>query len=275
MVEREIKASIQKKEIKNGEIILSVKDLFVKNDKGRTVVKGVNFEVKEYEIFGIAGVSGNGQKELIEALTGLRKWEKGEVQFFGKKYDRFSSKLFRRLNISHIPEERTKFGVVANLPIYDNSVLRTYDNCNFCRGLILRYNNIKDFSKKIIKEYNVMAPSINTRIKFLSGGNIQKFILGREISTKKDFIIAAHPTYGLDISATRDIRDLLIKMRDEGSGILLVSEDLDEILEISDRFAIMYDGEFIEITKPGELSIEEIGLMLGGLKSKNREERLS
>ena len=275
MVEREIKPSMQKKEIKNGEIILSVKDLFVKNDKGRTVVKGVNFEVKEYEIFGIAGVSGNGQKELIEALTGLRKWEKGEVQFFGKKYDRFNSKLFRKLNISHIPEERTKFGVVANLPIYDNSVLRTYDNCNFCRGLILRYNNIKDFSKKIIKEYNVMAPSINTRIKFLSGGNIQKFILGREISTKKDFIIAAHPTYGLDISATRDIRDLLIKMRDEGSGILLVSEDLDEILEISDRFAIMYDGEFIRITKPGELSIEEIGLMLGGLKNKNREEKLS
>ncbi len=273
MVEREIKPLIEKKEIKNGEIILSVKDLFVKNDKGRNVVKGVNFLVKKYEIFGIAGVSGNGQKELIEAITGLRKWEKGEIVIFGKNYHKFNSKLFRKLNISHIPEERTKFGVVSNLPIYDNSVLRTYDNHPFYKGLLLRYNTIKDFSKKIVNDYNVMTPSINTKVKLLSGGNIQKFILGREISTKKDLIIAAHPTYGLDISATRYIRDLLIKMRDEGSAILLVSEDLDEILEVSDRFAIMYDGEFISITKPGELSIEEIGLLLGGMK--NKEEKIS
>ena len=275
MVEREIKPSIIKREVKNGEVLLSVKDIFVKNDKGKTSVKGVSFEVKKYEIFGIAGVSGNGQKELIEALTGLRKWEKGEVFFFGKEYNRFNSKLFRKLNVSHIPEERTKFGVVANLPIYDNSVLRTYDNQPFYKGLILKYNLIKEFSKKIVKDYNVITPSINTKVKLLSGGNIQKFILGREISTKKEFIIAAHPTYGLDISATRYIRDLLIKMRDEGSAILLVSEDLDEILEVSDRFAIMYEGEFICITKPGELPIEDIGLMLGGLRSKKKEEKIS
>lgn len=275
MVEREIKPSIIKKEVSKGEVLLSVKDLFVKNDKGKISVKGVSFDVKKYEIFGIAGVSGNGQKELIEALTGLRKWEKGEVVFFNKNFNKFDSKIFKNLNVSHIPEERTKFGVVANLPLYDNSVLRSYDKEPFYKNFILQYNLIKDFSKEIVNDYNVVTPSINTKVKLLSGGNIQKFILGREISTKKDFIIAAHPTYGLDISATRYIRDLLIKVRDEGSGVLLVSEDLDEILEISDRFAIMYEGEFVCITKPGELSIEEIGLYLGGLKIKDKEVKAS
>lgn len=269
MVERDISIVTKKKVDINGEPVLSVKDLYVKNDKGRTVVKGVTFDVKKYEIFGIAGVSGNGQKELVEALTGLRKWEKGEIILFDKKYNKFSSKLFRKLNASHIPEERTKHGVVPNLPIYDNSVLRTYDNEPFNRGIFLKYNQIKEFSKRVVKEYNVVTPSINTKIKLLSGGNIQKFILGREISIKKELIIAAHPTYGLDISATRYIRDLLVKMRDEGSAVLLVSEDLDEILEISDRFAIMYDGKFMAITKPGELSIEEIGLLIGGVEKKS------
>lgn len=273
MVEREVKSSITKKEVGNREIIFSVKNLFVKNDKGKIVVKGINFDVKNYEIFGIAGVSGNGQKELIEAITGLRKWEKGEITIFNNKFLKFNSKIFKKLKISHIPEERTKFGVVSNLPIYDNSVLRTYDTYPFYKGLILNYKKIKEFAKEVVKKYNVITPSINTKVKFLSGGNIQKFILGREISTKSDFIIASHPTYGLDILATRYIRDLLIKMRDEGSGILLVSEDLDEILELSDRFAIMFEGEFITITKPGALSLEEIGLMLGGLKGKKEGEK--
>lgn len=265
MVEREISFKITKKEIEPQEVVLSVKDLYVRNDKGMLTVKGVSFDLRKYEILGIAGVSGNGQKELIEALTGLRKIEKGEIYFFGKKIENFNSKVFRNLDIAHIPEERTKFGIVPNLQIIENSVLRVYDKKPFLNRLSLNFKSIKEFSEKIVKNYNVSTPSLLIKVKNLSGGNIQKFILGREIETKKDLIIAAHPTYGLDISATRYIRECLVKMRDEGSAILLVSEDLDEILEISDRIAVMYEGKFLKLGDIKDFSIDEIGLLMGGV----------
>ncbi len=265
MVEREISFKITKKEIKPQEVVLSVKDLYVRNDKGMLTVKGVSFDLRKYEILGIAGVSGNGQKELIEALTGLRKIEKGEIYFFGKKIENLNSKVFRNLDIAHIPEERTKFGIVPNLQIIENSVLRVYDKKPFLNKLSLNFRSIREFSEKIVKNYNVSTPSLSIKVKNLSGGNIQKFILGREIETKKDLIIAAHPTYGLDISATRYIRECLVKMRDEGSAILLVSEDLDEILEISDRVAVMYEGKFLKLGDIKDFSIDEIGLLMGGV----------
>lgn len=265
MVEREISFKIDKKIVEPGEIVLKVKDLYVRNDKGLLTVKGVSFDLRKFEILGIAGVSGNGQKELIEALTGLRKIEKGEVYFFGKKVENLNSKVFRNFDIAHIPEERTKFGIVPNLQILENSVLRVYDKKPFLNKLSLNFKKIKEFSEKIVKNYNVSTPSLSIKVKNLSGGNIQKFILGREIETKRDLIIAAHPTYGLDISATRYIRECLIKMRDEGSAILLVSEDLDEVLEISDRVAVMYEGKFLKIGNTRDFSIDEIGLLMGGV----------
>lgn len=265
MVEREISFKITKKEIKPQEVVLSVKDLYVRNDKGMLTVKCVSFDLRKYEILGIAGVSGNGQKELIEALTGLRKIEKGEIYFFGKKIQNLNSKVFRNLDIAHIPEERTKFGIVPNLQIIENSVLRVYDKKPFLNKLSLNFRSIREFSEKIVKNYNVSTPSLSIKVKNLSGGNIQKFILGREIETKKDLIIAAHPTYGLDISSTRYIRECLVKMRDEGSAILLVSEDLDEILEISDRVAVMYEGKFLKLGDIKDFSIDEIGLLMGGV----------
>lgn len=265
MVEREISFKIDKKFVEPGEIVLKVKDLYVRNDKGLLTVKGVSFDLRKFEILGIAGVSGNGQKELIEALTGLRKIEKGEIYFFGKKVENLNSKVFRNFDIAHIPEERTKFGIVPNLQILENSVLRVYDKKPFLNKLSLNFKKIKEFSEKIVKNYNVSTPSLSIKVKNLSGGNIQKFILGREIETKRDLIIAAHPTYGLDISATRYIRECLIKMRDEGSAILLVSEDLDEVLEISDRVAVMYEGKFLKIGNTRDFSIDEIGLLMGGV----------
>ncbi|MDI6860598.1 MAG: ABC transporter ATP-binding protein [Caldisericia bacterium] len=265
MVEREVSFVITKKDVKPKEVVLSVKDLYVRNDKGMLTVKGVSFDLRRYEILGIAGVSGNGQKELIESLTGLRKIEKGEVYFFGKKIGNLNSKIFRNFDIAHIPEERTKFGIVPNLQIIENSVLRVYDKRPFLNKFSLNFKIIKDFSEKIVKNYNVSTPSVSIKVKNLSGGNIQKFILGREIETKKDLIIAAHPTYGLDISATRYIRECLVKMRDEGSAILIVSEDLDEILEISDRIAVMYEGKFMKIGDIKDFSIDEIGLLMGGV----------
>ncbi len=268
MVEREISFSVNRefKEDREKEVVLSVKNLYVKNDKGILSVKGVSFDLKRGEIFGIAGVSGNGQKELIEALTGLRKIEKGEICYFGKKCEKFNSKIFRKFNVAHIPEERTKIGVIPNLNVEENSILRVYDNEPFIKGFSLNFKKIKEFALNIIKKYNVATPSTNVKIKFLSGGNIQKFILGREIETKKDIIIAAHPTYGLDIQATRYIRDELLKMRNMESAILLVSEDLDEILEISDRIAVMYEGEFLKVDKKENFNIEEIGLLMGGVR---------
>jgi len=265
MVDREISFQIPKKSVTPKEVVLSVKDLYVKDDKGILKVLGVSFDLRKYEILGIAGVSGNGQKELIEAITGLRKIESGEIYYFGKKFNKFNSKIFRDLNVAHIPEERTKFGIVPNLQISLNSILRVYYKKPFLNRILLNNNKIIEFSQKIVKNYNVSTPTVSIKVKNLSGGNIQKFILGREIETKKDIIIAAHPTYGLDISATRYIRECLVKMRDEGSAILLVSEDLDEILEISDRIAVMFEGKFLKIGNKEDFTIDEIGLLMGGV----------
>jgi len=268
MVEREIIFNITKeKKDGNKEVVLSIKNLYVKNDKGLLSVKGVSFELRKGEIFGIAGVSGNGQRELVEALTGLRKIEKGEICYFGKKCEKFDSKIFRKFNVAHIPEERTKIGVVPNLNVEENAILRVYDKEPFTKGFGLNVKKIKEFALNIIKKYNVLTPSTNIKIKFLSGGNIQKFILGREIETKRDIIIAAHPTYGLDIQATRYIRNELLKMRNMGSAILLISEDLEEILEISDIIAVIYEGEFLKVDRKENFKIEEIGLLMGGVKS--------
>ncbi len=266
MVGKDISFNYKKNKFSSEKVALEVQNLWVKGDKGIYTIKDISFHINEGEILGVAGVSGNGQKELIEAITGLRKSEKGEIKIFGKSIGKKSAKDISNMKVAHIPEERLRYGAVANFPLYDNLILKSYDKEKFSKNGFINYKHVKECTDDIIKKYNVITPSIDTQIKLLSGGNIQKFICAREFEEQPKIIIAAHPTYGLDIAATDFIRKLLLQKKDEGCAILLVSEDLDEILNISDRVIVMFSGQINGQFIPEKISIEEIGLMMAGLK---------
>ncbi len=267
MVGREVVMKIEKKPAKPGEPVLIVKDLWVKNDLGEWAVKGLSFAVCSGEIFGIAGVEGNGQTELVEAITGLRRVEKGQVILMGKDVTNKSPSELYRLGLSHIPEDRHKLGLVLDMTVSENSILGIHRLRKFLGRLLnLKWRVIDKHAREIIKRFEIVAPGTRAPVRSLSGGNQQKLVVGRELSKSPQVIVAAQPTRGLDVAATEYIRKLLIKMRDEGKAVLLVSADLDEILQLSDRMAVMYEGEFMGIAKPEELTEERIGLMMGGYK---------
>ncbi|MBP7029828.1 MAG: ABC transporter ATP-binding protein [Spirochaetes bacterium] len=267
MVGREIVSTYEKKQKKEGKVALSVDDLWVKSDRDTFAVKGISFKINRGEILGIAGVSGNGQRQLVEVITGLRKPCKGKIEIFNHDISHKNAKEIFRLKVGHIPEERLVFGCVPNLSIMENSILKEYDSPSFCKNMILNFEKIQNHTRKLIEDFSITTVSINNPIKLLSGGNIQKFICAREFSSKPELLIAAHPTYGLDIAATDYIRRLFLKKRDEGCSILLVSEDLEEILTISDRVLVMFNGTISGIFIPGEISMEKIGLMMAGSTS--------
>ena len=246
--------------------VLIVKDLYVKNDLGLMAVKGVSFDVREGEIFGIAGVEGNGQDELVEAITGLRKVEKGKIIIDGVDVTNKGPIDLYRMGLSHIPGDRERYGLVLTFTIAENSVLSRQWEPEFTKGFRLDWKRVKEFALRLIKSFNILAPSIDATAKSLSGGNRQRLLVGRELSKRPKLVIAVHPTRGLDIASTMYIREILAKMRDEGKAVLLVSADLDEILQLSDRIAVMYEGEFMGIKRADEVTRKEVGLMMGGIR---------
>lgn len=266
MIGREVVFNIEKKDVEPGKTVLKVENLNVLSDRNLVAVKNLSFEVKEREILGIAGVSGNGQKELIEAITGLRKVVSGKIYIKDKDITNNHVKEFYKNGVGHIPEERMIYPIVPDFSLFKNTILKTWDKEEFQNGYFLDYKKVKSHTKKIIENFQVYTPSIYTKIKFLSGGNIQKFILGREFFENPIFLVAAHPTYGLDVGATEFIRKKLLELRDNGKAVLLVSEDLEEIFAISDRIAVMYEGEFMGIVNAKEAKLEDIGLMMAGSK---------
>ena len=219
------------------------------SDRRLPAVRDLSLEVRENEILDIAGVSGNGQQELVETITGLRLPIRGSVTMKGKPLDHADARKAHSLGITHVPEERIKYGIVPNLLLYENSVLKQHRDEPFSNWLQMNYGVIKDHAGRLVKGFQVDAPNINVRVKNLSGGNIQKLILGREISSGPDLLIAAHPTYGLDVGATEYVRRQIISLRDKGGAVLLVSEDLDELFMVCDRIAVMFNGRFMgEVT---------------------------
>ena len=264
MVGREVLFSLERKAMEPGGVVLDVKGLSVRGDRGNEAVRGVSLQVRRGEILGIAGVSGNGQRELVEAVTGLRKSHAGKTFLCGKDITNASARLIGDLGISHVPEERIKFGIVPNLFLYENSVLKQHRNRPFSRRLFLDYDAIRDHARGIVEHYRVSTPSLNEPLKNLSGGNIQKLILGREISGEHSLLVAAHPTYGLDVGATEYIRGLLLELREKGKGVLLISEDLEEIFELSDRIAVMFGGRVVGVVDRDRAVVEEVGLWMAG-----------
>ncbi|MDW7986985.1 MAG: ABC transporter ATP-binding protein [Nitrososphaerota archaeon] len=234
--------------------LLIVKDLVVKNDQGVVKVNRVSFEVRKGEIFGLIGVEGNGQKELIESITGLRKQLSGQIIFNNSKYSS---------SPSYIPEERMEVGVAPSLSVMKNAVLRDFEREEFSgRYGILKFSKIGEITNKIIHFMDVRTPNMNLPVKYLSGGNIQKLIVGRELMRGSELLIAEQPTAGLDVRSAYHVRKNLLKLASMGVGILLVSSDIDEVLEVCDRVAVMRDGRIVRIFNASEADPKRIGMYM-------------
>lgn len=264
MVGREVVFQLTKKACDPGDAALTVDDLHARSDRGTPALRGISFALCRGEILGVAGVAGNGQRELVEVLTGLRRAERGRVRILGKDMTRAGARRLSDAGVAHIPEERIRMGIVPGLSVEENLVLKRHHRPPFCRGGVLRLAAVRRFASLAIEEYRIQTPSPRTPAKLLSGGNIQKLILARELSGEPALVIAAHPTYGLDVGATEQIREILLRQRAAGAGILLVSEDLEEITELADRIAVLFRGEIMGVVAAGEARLEEIGLMMAG-----------
>jgi simple sugar transport system ATP-binding protein len=266
MVGRDIVFNINREKLDPGKKILAVENIHVIGDKGLPAVKDISFDLYENEIFGIAGVSGNGQRELAEAITGIRPISSGSVKINGKNITNKSPRYIYDHGVSHVPEERIRFGIAPGLFLYDNAILKQHHLKKFSKRYFLKYAQVKNHAKAIIKEFHVSTHSINNQIRNLSGGNIQKLILGREISEQPQLLVASHPTYGLDVGATEFLREHLLQLRKQGSGVLLFSEDLEEIFELCDRIAVIFDGQFMAVLDSDDEQLCDIGLMMAGSK---------
>ncbi len=264
MIGKEVIFNIKREKIKKGRTILSVEAINVVDDKGIPALKDISFKIHGNEILGIAGVAGNGQRELAEAITGIRKIISGRVTIKGKDITNISPRKIFDSGVSHVPEERIKFGIAPGLFLYDNAILKQHHLDKYSRNSLLQYDKIKMHTEQLINKFNVSAPSINTEIRNLSGGNIQKLILGREISQEPSLLVASHPTYGLDVGATQYLRELLLTRRKLGSAVLLFSEDLDEIFELCDKIAVIFEGRFTAILDADDRRLSDIGLLMAG-----------
>ncbi len=273
MVGREVSFKVNKKPAKPGDVVLDIKNLSVKNNKKVLGLKDFSIDVRAGEIVGIAGVEGNGQSELIEAITGLRKSESGTINFKNKDITRESIRNRINSGIAHIPEDRHKRGLVLDYTIEENMVLEVYDKKPFSNKGLLNKKEIKKYAEKIIDEFDVRSGEGSESIaRSLSGGNQQKAIIGREIELNPELLIAAQPTRGLDVGSIEYIHKRLVEQRDSGKAVLLVSLELDEILNVSDRIAIINNGELIGVVNADETNENEVGLMMAGIKGGEKHE---
>lgn len=273
MVGREVSFKVNKKPAKPGEVVLDIRNLSVKNNKKVLGLKDFSIDVRAGEIVGIAGVEGNGQSELIEAITGLRKSESGTINFKNKDITRESIRNRINSGIAHIPEDRHKRGLVLDYTIEENMVLEVYDKKPFSNKGLLNKKEIKKYAEKIIDEFDVRSgEGAESVARSLSGGNQQKAIIGREIELNPELLIAAQPTRGLDVGSIEYIHKRLVEQRDSGKAVLLISLELDEILNVSDRIAIINNGELIGIVNADETNENEVGLMMAGIKGGEKHE---
>ena len=245
---------------------LSLNDVWVRNSRGVEALKGVSLEIRQGEILGVAGVAGNGQGELIEALTGLHQPHRGTISLKGKDVTTLSAKGLFEAGVAHIPEDRNHMGIVPSMSVAENLVLRQYRYAPFARGEMLDWKEVTRFADTSIKDYEVATPSKDTLARLLSGGNVQKLILARELSGDPKLVVAAHPTYGLDVSAAALTHNLLLRQRERGAGVLLVSEDLDELLKLADRIAVLFAGKLMGIVDAETADREQLGLMMAGVE---------
>jgi simple sugar transport system ATP-binding protein len=270
MVGREVKPLLPQPP-KIGEARLRVDRLRAIGDRGTEMLRSVSIEVRAGEIVGVAGVSGNGQRELAECLSGLRKTIGGSIYLDGRDISNVSLIERMQAGMAYIPEERMRDGAIREFSVQENLFLRDHSDRKYRHGVFMDFGKMAARTRELVKEFSVKTPRIDTPLKNLSGGNIQKLIMARELSRQPKVLIAAQPTRGVDIGATEYIHKRLLEQRGEGIAILLISEDLDETQTLSDRIAVMYEGEIVGIVNRGEATVEQIGLMMAGI---SKEEAL-
>ncbi len=251
--------------LKSGPVRLEINELHAMGDRGTEALRGIDLQIHGGEIVGLAGVSGNGQRELAECLAGVRKTTRGSILL--DSVDVTSMPLKRRVDsgLAYIPEERMRDGAIREFSVEENIFLHDHASPRFTHGMFLDFARMKEFANTLVKNFSVKTPGLDTPIKNLSGGNIQKLIMARELSRQPKVLIAAQPTRGVDIGATEYIHQRLLQQREEGTAIFLISEDLDEITELSDRIAVLYEGRIMGIVERNQATLEQIGLMMAGI----------
>lgn len=264
MVGRDVEFHLQRSPGTRGGEALRLDNLWALSQRGLDALRGVSLTVNRGEIVGVAGVAGNGQTELVEVVTGLRQAASGTVRVLDRDVTNANARTVLEAGAAHIPEERMRTGIVGSMSVAENLILRRYRYPPFSRGMLLDPEAIMKFVRRMITEYSIATPDPRLPARALSGGNVQRLILAREFSGDPWLIVAAHPTSGLDVSATEQIHSLLLNRRERSAGILLVSEDLDEILALSDRIAVIYEGRIVGIVPAAAATRERLGLMMTG-----------
>ena len=264
MVGREVLFRLEKEPCQPGVPVLEVEELEALNDKNLPALRGVSLTVRAGEIVGIAGVAGNGQRELAEVITGLRAATAGDVRVNQTCVIDCSPREMIVAGVGHIPEDRVGVGLVGSMSVSDNLALKGYRGPELSRGPVLVPSAIQSFARRLIDAFDIATPGPETQVKFLSGGNLQKTILARELTACGGLLVAVHPTRGLDVGATEAVRKLLLAQRDQGTAVLLISEDLDELLAISDRVAVMFEGRVVDVVPAAGADVAALGLMMAG-----------
>jgi ABC-type uncharacterized transport system ATPase subunit len=271
MVGREVDLVVDRGPASPGEVVLEVTGLTGQDARQQTVLRGVDLFVRAGEILGVAGVQGNGQTELVEVLTGLRPATGGAVHILGEDVTNATPRRITELGVAHVPEDRQQDGLVLTFPIFDNMVLSTYYLEPYAEGPVIQPEEVYEYTDRAVKEFDVRTPSIMLPAQTLSGGNQQKLIVAREFSRPIKLMIAAQPTRGLDVGSIEYIHRQIVRKRDDGVAVLLVSVELDEIMALSDRIAVMYEGRIVGTVDADKVTREELGLMMAGVGAEKKE----
>ena len=264
MVGRAVSFKTEKQAANPKEVVLSVKDLVVNENRGVPAVKNLSLDVRAGEIVGLAGIDGNGQSELVEAITGLRKVESGRIVIKGEDMTNKRPRKITELGVGHVPEDRHRDGMVLDMTIAENIVLQTYYKEPFSKNGFLNYKNINEHARKLMSEFDVRAANELVSAGSLSGGNQQKAVIAREIDLNPDLLVVSQPTRGLDVGAIEYIRKRLIAERDKGKAVLVISFELDEILDVSDRIAVIHDGKIQGMLDASQTNKQELGILMAG-----------
>ena len=266
MTGHDIELPVNNDERRDGETVLSIKDLTVMSDRKTKALDCLSLDVRAGEIVGLAGVSGNGQRELSEAINGLRHVESGTITFFGKEIQNLTPRQVIDAGMGYIPEERNTEGIVPSFSIRENFILKDASDSSFSSRSVLNRKKIDEYAETLVKDFDVRCPGIGTAAGSLSGGNIQKVILAREIERRPRFLIAVYPTRGLDLGAVEFIHQQLLSIRESGIGVLLISEELDEIMSLSDRIAVIYKGSIQKVLMHDEATTARLGVLMAGVR---------
>jgi len=266
MVGRPVDLVVDKTPATLGEVVLQVRDLYVADQRDQMTVNGLSFEVRAGEIVGVAGVQGNGQTELVEMLTGMRPAASGTIELSGEDVTHEHPRGIHRRGVAHIPEDRQRSGLVMNFTITENMVLDSYYEEPYSKGIVMDWDAAATATERLVEQFDVRTPSISIPVSSLSGGNQQKVIVARELSRETKLAITSQPTRGLDVGSIEYIHGRIVKARDEGAGILIVSTELDEVMALSDRLLVMFDGKIVAELDPTQVTNADVGLYMAGAR---------